>query len=171
MSKCPNCKAKIIKSLNGLCGSCYMKEWYLKNKDKRKKYYKEKNNSREEKTCLECGGKYTKTGDNFCSHKCSIKNRCKSKQYLIKLSKSKEGNKNPNWKGKSVGYIALHVWIRSHKPKPNFCEECKKVAPHDLANISGKYHRDIKDFRWLCRKCHMTKDGRLKKLNDLNKKE
>jgi len=72
--------------------------------------------------------------------------------------------KNPSWKGDSVGYGALHNWVRRHKSKPEYCEECNKNKPHDLANISGEYKRDINDFKWLCRKCHMEMDGRLKKL-------
>jgi len=27
-----------------------------------------------------------------------------------------------------------------------------------LANISGEYHRDINDFKWMCRSCHMIMD-------------
>lgn len=76
---------------------------------------------------------------------------------------NKEGEKNPMWKGDEVNFKPLHAWIKSHKPKPEFCEDCKKVSPYDLANISGKYKRDINDFEWLCRKCHMIKDGRLEK--------
>ena len=68
------------------------------------------------------------------------------------------GEKNPNWKGDKVGLIALHEWIKNHKPKPDFCEECNKVKPFDLSNISGEYKRDINDFRWLCRSCHMKED-------------
>ena len=48
--------------------------------------------------------------------------------------------------------------------KPEYCEDCGKVPPRDLANISQEYKRDINDFEWLCRKCHMTKDGRLNQL-------
>ncbi len=74
------------------------------------------------------------------------------------------GKKNGIWKGDTVGYKALHAWIMRHKPKPEFCERCHKVPPYDLANISGKYKRDVNDFEWLCRRCHMESDGRLKKL-------
>jgi len=38
----------------------------------------------------------------------------------------------------------------------------KKTNQLDLANISQEYKREISDWEWLCRKCHMTKDGRLK---------
>ena len=79
----------------------------------------------------------------------------------IKYKKSKHCIKcyvnkyNPMWKGDKVGIYALHEWIRKYKPKPEFCEECKIKPPYDVANISQQYKRDINDFRWLCRSCHM----------------
>lgn len=84
--------------------------------------------------------------------------------YLICRVCFKKGSRHPGWKGNKVGNDGLHHWIRRNKLKPNFCENCKKVTRLDLANISQKYKRDINDFEWLCRKCHMTKDGRLKRL-------
>ena len=36
-----------------------------------------------------------------------------------------------------------------------------KNPPYDLANISQEYRRDVDDFEWLCRSCHMKKDGRI----------
>jgi len=74
------------------------------------------------------------------------------------------GAKNPQWKGDDVGYLALHNWIRRRKEKPVFCEKCNRRKPYDLANISGKYKRDVNDFEWLCRKCHMEDDGRIDNL-------
>jgi len=76
----------------------------------------------------------------------------------------RKGKNNPNWKGDKVQYRALHTWIKRNKPKLELCEHCKKVPPKDLANISGEYKRDINDFKWLCRKCHMLEDGRIKNL-------
>lgn len=72
------------------------------------------------------------------------------------------------WKGDRVGYGQLHKWIASNKPKPALCENCHTIPPRDLANISQQYKRDINDFEWLCRKCHMTRDGRLTKLIGTN---
>lgn len=100
-------------------------------------------------------------------HKINV-GRKHSKETKERMSENRKENKNPNWKGDKVEYGSLHNWIRRHKSKPEFCEECKINKPYDLANISGKYKRDINDFEWLCRKCHMKKDGRLKKLNKLN---
>jgi hypothetical protein len=82
------------------------------------------------------------------------------KQYGL----SKRGEKNWGWKGDSVGRYALHLWIKSRKPKPLYCERCGLKKPYDLANISQKYYRKLDDWEWLCRRCHMEKDGRLKNL-------
>ncbi len=86
-----------------------------------------------------------------------------------KIGLANNGIKNGMWKGNKVGYQGLHNWIRRYKPKPKLCEVCKKEKPYEIANISGKYKRDVNDFEWLCRKCHMIKDGRMINLNKLNK--
>ena len=114
----------------------------------------------------------------FCSHKCvrfskktkkllskQRKGVRKTENHKIKLSLSKMNEKNPMWKI-TPGLDAVHEWIRSRKPKPKLCVKCRKNPPMDLANISQKYHRDIKDFDWLCRKCHMKSDGRYKKIKN-----
>jgi len=89
----------------------------------------------------------------------------KNPEYRKKMSENRKGEKNPNWKGDNVSISALHSWIKDHKPKPNFCEICnKKTDKLDCANISGEYKRDINDFQWICRKCHMKNDGRLEKV-------
>ena len=75
-----------------------------------------------------------------------------------------KGNNNGAWKGKEVGYKSLHQWVRRNKPKPEFCEMCGEVPPYDVANISGQYKRDINDYKWACRKCHMTEDNRINNL-------
>lgn len=72
--------------------------------------------------------------------------------------------KNGMWKGNKVGLNALHEWIINRKPKSKLCECCKVNKPRDLANISNTYKRNIKDFEWLCRRCHMRKDGRMNNL-------
>lgn len=96
----------------------------------------------------------------------SLKNKGRkhSKKTIKKMSLCKLGNKNPVWKEDEVKYTALHNWIRRHKLKPELCEDCHKNKPYDLANISGNYKRDINDFEWICRRCHMIKDGRKDRL-------
>lgn len=71
------------------------------------------------------------------------------------------GEKHYAWKGDAVGYSAVHTWIRKLLPETNICIRCGKQGKTDLANKSGKYLRNISDWERLCRKCHMTEDGRL----------
>ena len=84
---------------------------------------------------------------------------------------TKIGDKNNQWMGEDVSYNAIHDYIKYHKQKPEKCECCDKTTRLDLANISQKYKRDINDWEWLCRRCHMKKDGRLVKLIKRNKKQ
>ena len=88
---------------------------------------------------------------------------------MNKRSLAKIGNKNPNWKGDKVGYNALHGYIRKRKTKPELCERCNKRPAFDLANISQKYKRELSDWEYLCRKCHMDGDGRNNKLRESGK--
>ncbi len=103
---------------------------------------------------------------------CSNRQRVYTEVTKNKMRDSKMGHKNPMWRGDSAGYFAIHEWVNNHKKKPDLCECCKKVPPFDLANISGEYKRDIDDWEYLCRKCHMVKDGRYTKVKSgLNRKD
>lgn len=79
------------------------------------------------------------------------------------------GSKNGQWKGSAVGYHALHDWVKRRIPKPDICQCCMERPPQDVANISQEYKRDLKDWEWLCRRCHMNKDGRIKNLKQFKK--
>lgn len=79
------------------------------------------------------------------------------------------GENNPAYKGDSVGYFALHDWVRRRIKKPKLCVACKQREARDLANISGTYQRDLSDWEYLCRKCHMDKDGRNEQLRKSGK--
>jgi len=74
---------------------------------------------------------------------------------------SKLSDKNPQWKGDSVGKLSLHNWITVRMKSERKCVECGSCDNVDLANISQNYMRDLSDWEWLCRRCHMKKDGRL----------
>lgn len=76
---------------------------------------------------------------------------------------SKIGPLNPNW-SKNPSYSAVHLWINRNNLLPNKCQECGSNKNIDLANLSGKYLRDISEWRKLCRRCHMLSDGRMKNL-------
>ena len=75
------------------------------------------------------------------------------------------GENNGNWKGDNIGKgSALHVWVRRNFPVPEVCDNCRQKQRLDLANITGVYSRDFSNWKYLCRKCHMLSDGRLKTL-------
>lgn len=83
------------------------------------------------------------------------------------FNEARTGDKNPAWSDSSSHYGALHKWIRQRFPRPQLCNDCSHGFPIDLANISQEYKRDLSDWEWLCRRCHMLKDGRIKKLKTL----
>jgi uncharacterized protein YlaI len=74
-------------------------------------------------------------------------------------SKSQPGRKNGMWK-ENPKYSALHEWLGNNKPKPARCEICGKKNRLDAANISGKYTRRFRDYKWVCRSCHNLIDDR-----------
>jgi hypothetical protein len=100
----------------------------------------------------------------FCSSLCSKKYPF-SEERKSRLSISRTGAKNPMWKGDKASYYCYHEWARNHKVKSEYCElcGCKRAVNRnlDLANLSGMYLRDVNDYKWLCRRCHMIFDNRL----------
>ena len=100
---------------------------------------------------------------------CSKEKLCDYGSRFCSVSCSKIAERNINWKGNSVGYGGLHSWIKNRFPKQPFCEVCKINKPYDLANISQMYKREITDWEWLCRRCHMIKDGRLDKFRTMKR--
>lgn len=85
------------------------------------------------------------------------------------LSKIHLGAKNSQWKGDEVGYNALHDYIRCRLAKSSRCQRCLKETIYlDLANVSQQYLRNLNDWWWICRKCHMITDGRIEKLQQRN---
>lgn len=87
-----------------------------------------------------------------------------SKESLKKMSESLKGKyvgeNSFNWKGDDVGYKGLHIHVRKLYPPPEKCQMCMKVPPYDLANVTGIYNREFKNWRYYCRKCHIITDNR-----------
>lgn len=80
----------------------------------------------------------------------------------MRLSALNLQERHPRWKGNDVGYQALHRYVEKRLPKPEKCPICKKKPVCDLTN-RGIYNRELKNWRWLCRRCHLISDGRMKK--------
>jgi len=71
------------------------------------------------------------------------------KMSLIKLTE------NPS-------YIAMHVWVKKHKGRPEKCSICgklnKKRGQVHWANKDHKYARNLEDYVAMCPKCHKKWD-------------
>lgn len=70
------------------------------------------------------------------------------------------------WKGEKASYRTKHNWVVRKKGKAIYCEHCGldkipkgKQRYFQWANISGKYFRDITDYKSLCIPCHKHFDG------------
>ena len=74
----------------------------------------------------------------------------------------KAGENHHAWKGDSVGYKALHDWVRRKRGTPNTCEHCGKSGfnIHQIhwANKSHEYKRELDDWIRLCVHCHHLYD-------------
>ena len=62
--------------------------------------------------------------------------------------------------GNNSRYRTLHIWIETRLGNPRKCSNCRttKAKKFEWANISGKYKKNIKDFKRLCTKCHRKFD-------------
>src|SRR3990167_3442395 len=100
--------------------------------------------------CLQCQ-KQTVNHRRFCNRFCwgafYIRGRKLSSEHKKKLATSKMGDKNPMWRGNKVGYTSLHQWIKDHKTKNVFCEECKIKPPKDLADVMLNNLKQFQDNR------------------------
>jgi len=106
--------------------------------------------------CLECRKvfyiKPSKIGK-YCSKKCYSKHLPKFR------ADEQRGNKNHCWKGNKVSKRTLHKFLRRNHPDTGSCSYCNRRTSYlDLANKSGEYTRNIKDYIYLCRSCHIKFD-------------
>lgn len=122
------------------------------------------------KNCETCGVEYTPDGhlkreSKYCSVACG---KIGELNPNWKGKASKKGEEHPSWKGDKVGIDALHTYMRNKVPNTGKCWDCGEEKRLDLANKSNEYKRDISDWEWLCRRCHMIKDGRMTNLINRN---
>lgn len=75
----------------------------------------------------------------------------------------KTGPLNHSWKGEEVGYHGLHKWARTNVPRPELCEICHEKISYEIHNTTKSYRRNLEDWTWVCRRCHMKLDGRDKR--------
>lgn len=96
----------------------------------------------------------------YCKKDFTVKFKCRVRRFCTKKC-ARSGENNPAWVGDKVGIVQVHTWVARELGRPGECSKCGKAGNVDLANISQQYKRDLDDWEWLCRKCHMESDGRL----------
>lgn len=102
----------------------------------------------------------------------------RSEETKRKISRAKKGKKRPlefvqrisgpnnhMWK-ENPRIDALHSWVKRYLPRPEVCPICQINTNLELCNISPRYNpatytRDLNNWIWLCRKCHMISDDRI----------
>ena len=80
----------------------------------------------------------------------------------IKIGLASKGN-NHGFRGDNILDRALHHWVRKYLPIPEDCQMCGENKKLDLANVTGIYNREFKNWKYFCRKCHIAFDGNVYK--------
>lgn len=71
-----------------------------------------------------------------------------------------KSERHPHWKGETVGYYALHTWVKRNFGAAVECEECASTRNVEWSNTDRKYTRDRDTWRTLCASCHRIYDIR-----------
>ena len=79
------------------------------------------------------------------------------------FNRKKQNEKNPNWRGESVGYQGIHKWLRKNYGEASHCinPRCTKKSKKfhwSKKDHSTPYRRRIRDFQQLCAVCHRLYD-------------
>jgi hypothetical protein len=118
---------------------------------------------KEVKMCVYCRVEPIKpTGTKYCSYLC------------LNRSKNQWGENNPDWKGGKVKNSGLHAYMQTTYGKGERCEQCDTEGKYyigkvykrwsiEWANITGVYDRERKNWKQLCKKCHIKHDTQKRK--------
>lgn len=136
-------------------------------------FYERKNHDIQQKTCsLSCRSKLNWKLLNSNEKNLSISRMVNAPNRASKIKKVFQaiyighlrGVKKDSKKYKMYTYI--HQWVRSKLGKPDTCSRCLKNGLHGhkihWSNISGKYKKEISDWRRLCVPCHKLVDRIIK---------
>jgi len=111
--------------------------------------------------CKSCRNRYFK--------KYRTENKAKINQYFKKNQHSfmEKDKKRIEDLGLNMSYRGLHLLIKRNKPKPKYCSICNQEKKLELASINHSYTKNINDWMWLCRSCHILLDKKLKEVEKL----
>jgi len=112
----------------------------------------------ETKECSNCKNVYPATTDHFHKAsrlKCGLTSWCKGCRNSYNRIYKEEYHKTHK---ERIPKNNLHVWVRRRKDAPKLCVMCNEEKTLELANLSGEYYLDIRDFIWICKSCHSLLD-------------
>lgn len=80
----------------------------------------------------------------------------------------KKGEESHGWKGDSIIYSGIHLWLIKTFGKATRCENllCEKKSKNfDWALIHGNDYKRLREvFMMLCRSCHVRYDRHIRKI-------
>jgi hypothetical protein len=121
--------------------------------------------------CLRCGEPFfgympSSSKRKYCSASCVWKGRKQSPEHIA--NRTKDGEMHQNWKGNDIAVRSGRTRALRKFPIPDRCEKCRRVGRLD------RHHKDDNtannersNISFLCRKCHMTVDGRINRMGDV----
>lgn len=102
----------------------------------------------------------------YCSRDCKYRYATRRSGLTYNLIKENPARFKPGREAWNKGlvkdelsYQELHRWVNRNKSKTGTCSDCNAEGDTFWANISREYHRDLDDFRELCRTCHRRFDS------------
>ena len=116
--------------------------------------------------CTICGRELPATSEFFSRDRDWLSSRCKQcrnkyfREYRQKNKNKiseyfKKNRKTPENHNK---LRALHIYIKNHKKKPEYCQICNEKRRLQLASINHTYTRNPEDYLYLCQFCHSLFD-------------
>ena len=109
------------------------------------------------------------SGRKVACQRCKSVGRTHSDEQRQKISASKLGGLNPNWK---AGYVSVQGGrLRARLAIPNLgaCERCGRQATDRHHKDADTTNNSPENLSALCRRCHMTVDGRLDRFMSLER--
>lgn len=128
--------------------------------------------------CKACGSFFEryvracKPEPKFCSSECyqsTMAGRTLSEEHKVKIGLTRQREKHPLWKGDKAsirtGRCRAQNWFAS---KP--CEICGASKSERHHADGNTLNNDPSNIQHLCRRCHMTVDGRIENVANRRKK-
>ena len=124
--------------------------------------------------CLGCGVTFEAYSPpcrprKYCSQDCgqrSMSGRKQTQEHIKKRILS--GDAHPLWEGPSVSERGGRARALRAYPSPSNCERCGKSGRLDRHHKDENTANNLREnIEFLCRKCHMTADGRINRMREV----